>query len=190
MRLLVDSDAFCKLAASGLLSDALALFDTELREAGRLAALPFMLRRGSLPRTYGLTTCSQCIPVAEQMPVVGDPVGPWLERLAPITAIDPGEAILFAAAASRGLPIITGDMRALRALAAMEGFPEALAGRIVVLEALLLALSRHIGVNAVRESESPPLQRISTRPSRVWLIAFVRTPVASWTHANSRRKAR
>ena len=30
MRLLVDSDAFCKLAASGLLSDAAALFHAEL----------------------------------------------------------------------------------------------------------------------------------------------------------------
>ena len=45
MRLLIDSDAFCKLAASGLLSDAAALFNGE---CGRLPALPHMLRRGQL----------------------------------------------------------------------------------------------------------------------------------------------
>jgi len=50
MRLLVDSDAFCKLAASDLLSDAAMLFDAELPDCGRLPALPYMLRRGGLPR--------------------------------------------------------------------------------------------------------------------------------------------
>jgi hypothetical protein len=82
-------------------------------------------------------------------------VGPWLERLAPIPAIDPGEAILLAAAAERMLPVISGDVRALRALKDIDGFPEALAGRIVVLEAVLLGLCRHLGHEVVQERIEP-----------------------------------
>jgi hypothetical protein len=158
MRLLVDSDAFCKLVVSNLLSDAAALFDAELGDCGRLAALPYMLRRGTLPRTYGVAACERCLPIAQSMPVAADPPEEWLERLAPISAIDPGEAILFAVAADRELPVLSGDLRALRALRDVEGFPEALAGRIVVLEAILLALCQRLGGEAVRERIAPVRQ--------------------------------
>lgn len=158
MRLLVDNDAFCKLAISDLLSDAAALFDAELRECGRLPALPYMLRRGRLPRTYGIAACERCIPVAEIMTVAAGPPEPWLERLTPVPEIDPGEAILFAVAAGRGLPVLSGDLRSLRALRRVEGFSEALAGRIVLLEAILLGLCRTIGAEVVRERIEPVRQ--------------------------------
>ena len=116
MRLLVDSDAFCKLAASDLLSDAAALFDAELRECGRLPALPYMLRSGGLHWTYGAAVCERLIPLAESMPAVQQVSNLWLEQLAPIPAIDPGEAILFATAADLQLPVLSGDLRALRTL--------------------------------------------------------------------------
>ena len=41
-------------------------------------------------------------------------------------------------------------MRSLRALKSLDRFPEALAGRIVLLEAVLLALCGHLGAEAVR----------------------------------------
>ena len=151
MRLLVDSDAFCKLAASDLLSDAAMLFDAELQECGRLPALPYMLRRGGLQRTYGAAVCERLIPLAESMPVVQQVSTTWLEQLAPIPAIDPGEAILFATAAELQLPVLSGDVRALRALTSLDRFPEALSGRIVLLEAVLLALCGELGAAAVRE---------------------------------------
>ena len=149
MRLLVDSDVFCKLAASDLLSDTAALFRAAPRECGRLPALPYMLRRGGLVRTFGVAACERMVPLAESMPRV-HASSSWLEQLAPIPAIDPGEAILFAAAAELRLPVISGDLRALRALRSLDRFPEALAGRIVVLEAVLLALCGHLGAPAVR----------------------------------------
>ena len=150
MRLLIDSDAFCKLAASDLLSDAVGLFHVPLHECGRLPALPYMLRRGGLRRTYGAAACERLIPLADAMPPVEHEPSSWLEQLAPIPAIDPGEAILFAVAADLGLPVITGDVRSLRALKSLPRFPEALAGRVVILEAVLLALCAKLGTAAVR----------------------------------------
>ncbi len=150
MRLLVDSDAFCKLAASGLLSDAAVLFHAGLGDCGRLPALPHMLRRGRLLRTYGTRACERLIPLAEHMPPVVDSPTSWLEQLAHIPDIDPGEAILFATAADRRVPVVTGDIRSLRALKSLDRFPEALEGRIAVLEAVLLALCGRLGTAAVR----------------------------------------
>ena len=150
MRLLVDSDAFCKLAASDLLSDAAALFHAELGECGRLPALPHMLRRGRLRQTYGAAACDRLMPLAESMPRVVDSPTSWLEQLMHIPAIDPGEAILFATAADLRLPVVTGDIRSLRALKSLDRFPEALSSRIAVVEAVLLALCSHLGTAAVR----------------------------------------
>lgn len=158
MRLLVDSDAFCKLAASDLLSDAAACFGAILQECGRLPALPYMLRRGGLHGTYGAAVCERLIPVAESMPPVQQASTPWLEQLAPIPAIDPGEAILFATAADLQLPILSGDLRALRALKRLDRFPEALSGRIVLVEAVLLALCGELGAAAVRDRVEPVRQ--------------------------------
>ena len=108
MRLLVDSDAFCKLAASDLLSDAAALFRAKLAECGRLPALPYMLKRGGLPQTYGTAACGRLIPLAENMPAVEHASTSWLEQLAPNPAIDPGEAILIS---GRGGSEATGRLR-------------------------------------------------------------------------------
>ncbi|WP_420442281.1 hypothetical protein [Candidatus Palauibacter sp.] len=150
MRLLVDSDAFCKLAVSGLLSDAAALFNAELGECGRLPALTHMLRRGQLRQTYGATACDGLIPLAESMPSVVSPPTSWLEQLTLICDVDPGEAILFATAADRRIPVLTGDIRSLRALKNVDRFPEALEGRVAVLEAVLVGLCGRLGTAAVR----------------------------------------
>lgn len=151
MRLLVDTDAFCKLAVAGLFKDAIRLLGADLLECGRLPALPYMLRRGSLPRKYGQDACNALIPIAEAMPVAAKPSDTWLDPLTPVGEIDPGEAQIFAAAAEAGLIVVSGDKRALCALKDVARFPDALAGRIVVLEAILLALCDHIGSNEVQQ---------------------------------------
>lgn len=48
MRLLLDTDAFCKLGAAGVFDDALSLLGLSVSDCGRLPALPYMLRKGSL----------------------------------------------------------------------------------------------------------------------------------------------
>lgn len=150
MRLLVDTDAFCKLAVGGLLHDAIGLFGADLSECGRLPALPHMLRRGSLRKKFGAGTCDALIPVANEVPVAIKPSDEWLDRLTPFQAIDPGEALIFASGAEAGLIVVSGDKRALRALKDVAGFANALSGRIVVLEAILLALCDSLGPEEVR----------------------------------------
>lgn len=155
MRLLVDSDAFCKLGVSGLLPDALGVFGVDFEECGRLPALPHMLRRGSLPRTYGVEACKRLIPTAEDMPVVEDAPESWLDKLALLPAVDPGEAILFAAAANARIPAISGDVRALRSLKEVPEFSDAVSGRVIILEAILLVLCQRLGSDLMRERIKP-----------------------------------
>ena len=40
-RLLVDTDAFCKLGVAGLLTDAIGVLGVTVENCGRLAALPY-----------------------------------------------------------------------------------------------------------------------------------------------------
>ncbi len=155
MRLLIDTDVFCKLAVSGTLEDAVALLGANLSDCGRLPALPYQLRRGGLRKRLGAEACDSVIPVAEAVPIVVQASDVWLDRLTPIEAIDPGEAQIFAAAAETGLLVMTGDNRALRALKDVPGFAEALTGRIVVFEAVLLALCESVGPEELRHRLQP-----------------------------------
>lgn len=155
MKLLVDTDAFCKLQMAGLLSDAAGLVAARIDDCGRLPALPHMLRRGRLRKLFGSEVCDALIPVAEAVPVMHQPSDAWLDKLTPVEGIDVGEAQLFAAAAEAGLLVVSGDKRALRALKDVDGFAAALAGRIVVLEAALLGLCDHLGADEVRKRIGP-----------------------------------
>jgi hypothetical protein len=89
------------------------------------------------------------------MPVVPQPSITWLDKLTLIDDIDPGEAQIFAAAAESGLIVVSGDKRALHALKDVEGFADALTGRIVVLESILLALCDQHGYEGVRRRVAP-----------------------------------
>jgi len=150
MRLLVDSDVFCKLGVAGLLADALAVLGVSLDECGRLPALPYMLRRGKLPRTYGAAECDQLVQVAQGINAIPAPDVHWLDRLAAVQDVDPGEAQLLAVAAENSLLLMTGDKCAIRAIGSIEGYAEALRQRVVVLEAILIALCGRLGEEEVR----------------------------------------
>lgn len=155
MSLLIDTDAFCILAAGQLLDDAVGLFGTDLSGCARLPALPHMLRRGQLRKKYGNLVSDQLIPIADSIPVIDQPEAQWLDRLTQVQNIDPGEAQLFALAAEKRLAVITGDKRALRALKDVPGFAGALADRIVVLEAILIALCARLGPTVVSAQVQP-----------------------------------
>ena len=151
MKLLVDTDAFCKLAASGIFLKALGLFNAEFSECARLPALPYMLRRGRLRNIFGSALCDELLPMVQGMPIVSSSGNALLEKLASVSSIDPGEAQLFSEAAESGMFIITGDKRALRALRNIEDFAQLLSGRIVVIEALLVALCDLYGSDKMRQ---------------------------------------
>lgn len=153
--LLIDTDAFCVLAAGRLLDDAVNLFGANLSGCARLPALPHMLRKGRLRKKYGDQISDHLIPIAVSIPVIDQPEAQWLDKLTPVQNIDPGEAQLFALAAEKPLAVITGDKRALRALKDVPGFADVLAGRIVVLEAILIALCARLGPTEVSARMQP-----------------------------------
>jgi hypothetical protein len=150
MRILIDTDLFCKLGVTSLLQDSLRLLGATIEDCARLPALPYMLRRGSLPKRYGSQLCGGLAVLANRMPALPPASAEWLDQLTPLADVNAGEAQLFATAAERAAFVITGDNRALRALKTLDTFVDALAGRIVVLEALLLALCDELGDPEVR----------------------------------------
>ncbi len=167
MRLLVDTDIFCKLAAGGVLREAVARLGADLSECGRLSALPHMLRKGKLTKTYDPKTCRELISLANEMQVVMASGNTWLDKLTPVRDIDPGEALIFAAAAEMRLLVMSGDKRALRALKDVDGIPDALAWRIVALEPILIALCDSLGSDELRRRF-----RTSTMSDKVVRVCF------------------
>lgn len=155
MSLLIDTDAFCILAAGQLLDDAVGLLGADLSGCARLPALPHMLRKGRLRKKYGNQISDHLIPIADSIPVIDQPEAQWLDKLTPVQNIDPGEAQLFALAAEKRLAVITGDKRALRALRDVPGFADALAGQVMVLEAILIALCARLGPTVVSARVQP-----------------------------------
>ena len=155
MKVLVDSDVFCVLGASNLLEPALRALQSQLKDSGRLPALPYMLKRGTLLDSYGEALCAQLGTLARIIPVVGEPSTRWIDTLSSITDVDPGEAQLLAKAAEDRLIVMTGDKRALRAIRTMPELCVALSERVVVLEAIMISLCTDLGVDVVSKAIRP-----------------------------------
>lgn len=158
MKLLIDTDAFCKLGVTGFLEEVAQIFEAGLHECGRLPALPYMLRKGRLRALYGAQACDALVPQANAIRALSKPSSIWLDKLTPLDGIDPGEAQIFASAAESGLVVVTNDKRALRSLKDVDDFPDALARRIVVLEAVLMMLCQRFGDDEVRRRIAPVIE--------------------------------
>src|SRR5437763_863900 len=92
MNLLIDTDAFCKLGIAGRWSDSTKRpLAANTAECGRLPGLEYRLRKGALRKRYGEMVCAELIPIAQPMQVMPAVDNSWLEKLAPIDEIDPGE---------------------------------------------------------------------------------------------------
>ena len=157
IRLLVDTDVYCKLSVPGLFLEAIHLLGIDITECGRLAALPYMLRKGPLRTVYGPDECDRLLTITHGMLIVDGSDSKWLEQLISLQSINPGEAQIFAMGAEAGLLIMTGDKRALRALATIPDLIELLSGRIIVFEAIMIALCGWLGPENVRQR----IQRLS-----------------------------
>lgn len=158
MKLLIDTDIFWKLAICDLLDDALQLLGSTRESCGRLPALPFMLARGRLRNKLGDVYCCGLIQIAESMPVIAPAEAKWLDLVSQIPEIDPGEALIYAtAAATNGSIFLSSDKRALGVLKNIQEYVGVLSGRIVILEAILLALCDRLGVTEVTQRIQPLL---------------------------------
>ncbi len=154
-QLLVDTDAYCKLGVAGLFSNARAVLGVRVEECGRLAALPYMLRRGGLRKKFGGDASDELATLAETIPLAAQASDGWLDPLTTVPVIDPGEAQLLAASAEHGLLVLTGDKRGLCGIKDIPGYAEALDGRIVVLEAILAELCIQLGEDVIRSRIRP-----------------------------------
>jgi hypothetical protein len=184
MKVLVDTDAFCKLGLTGLLTDAIASLGAQLTECGRLPALPHMLRRGSVPKRFGKETCESLLETANAILSLQPLTGAWLDRFLPVPGIDPGEAQLFSAAADQRILVLTGDKRALRLIGSVEGAAAALSGLIVTLEAVLIALHGSIGADALR-TRVDPLRPFDSTIGICFSDANADPLAALWSYYNS-----
>ena len=137
------------LALPDVLTDAITALGVEVEECGRLAALPYMLKRGRLRRKFGDEASDALVPLAEVMPLAIQPSAGWLEPLTAVDSIDPGEAQLLAASAERGLLLLTGDKRGLHGVKDIPGYAEALDGHVVVFEAILAELCVQLGAKEI-----------------------------------------
>lgn len=144
MTVFIDNDALLKLASYDLLDTVLTMFDIAPGDIRVLATAKYSL----LPAKDRLRRCKmeECADrlgsfLATARKLASDDVdGSMLDSLSAKPGIDPGEAMMLAAAASDSDPfVITGDKRALEALQTGEGLDEvreALAGRVLSLELL------------------------------------------------------
>ena len=159
-RLLVDTDAYCKLGVAGLFDDAITALGVQVAECGRLAALPYMLRRGSLRRIFGDDASETLLRPAAEMPLAIQPGDGWLDPLTAVDSIDPGEAQLLAASAEYGLLLLTGDKRALRAVKDIPFYAEALDGNgSLFWKQSWLNFAYRLGVDAIRSRILPLMER-------------------------------
>jgi hypothetical protein len=141
LRLVIDSDAFCKLAAADLLDATLSLLGVTEKQCARLPTLLYMLRKGRIRNRYGYTVADGLIEKASIFSAMPEASAEWLDKLAGTAAVDPGEAQMYALAAEHGLLALTGDKRALKAVSSMPEVYTKLDGKVVTIEAVLLGLS-------------------------------------------------
>jgi hypothetical protein len=158
--LFVDSDAFVLLAGAGMLEKCAGLLGFPLSNTRRLDALPYMLKKGRLPKSYPAdaiaAAMSTCTAIAALTAAPSEQSSAWVTD-AP--GIDPGEAFLFAHMLDdpRTL-LLTGDKRALVALAgtpSLAAVATSVAGRVVCVEAALSLLVRNLGISQVAPAFQP-----------------------------------
>lgn len=152
LSLLIDTDAFSKLGACGLLEPALETLGATVETCGRLPALPQMLRKGRLAKWLGIEVCNRLLPLAQRMPQMTRASIAWLDRMTSLPQVDPGEAQLFALCAERGIRLVTGDKRALRAVSTSPQLVEQLSGKVILLERVLLQLCSGSGTTSISTS--------------------------------------
>ena len=179
LRLLIDTDAYCKLGVSSLLSDAVDIFGASIGECGRLPALPYTLRKGGLRKTLGEGPSDRLADLASTMPIALHSSNRWLETLTGVLAVDPGEALLMAASAEYGILAITGDKRAICAIKGIPVHSGVLNGRLVALEAILIELYNQLGEDAIR-ARIGPLMQIDTAVRNCFLSSSPLTGLVSY----------
>lgn len=172
VRLLVDVDALCKLAHWDLLSELPALLGVPLANTSTLTSARFRAQK-SLTKPDGkvfrnIAAAQVALHAIGQMaqPLSLEPAASV--GFADIPGIDPGEAVLLATlVSSSDVRLLTGDKRALRALAALgPDARAAMAGKILIIEQVVEAALNMFGIDWLRERVCA-CQRVDTNISMI-----------------------
>ncbi|HVZ19309.1 MAG TPA: hypothetical protein VG897_19475 [Terriglobales bacterium] len=159
---LIDADALSKLAHWDLLEELALLTGTPIAETATLSSLVHRAARscakpdGKLFRDA--VAASRAHAYLSQFAPLPSPAEDVLALMQHVPAIDPGEALLFAALHARpDTLLITGDKRAITALARAAPLPllTSFANRILTIEQIVLALLEVKGIDWLREHVCP-----------------------------------
>lgn len=154
--LLIDTDMLVLLGGSETLSIVLDLLGFRMDQARRLAAATCQLQRGRrFKDAYPAPLLQSAFRTAGMIAPITEPPRDLelADRLARVSAIDPGEAQLFALLAEHPAYYLTsGDKRALTAVGQereLSGLRERIRGRIICLESILKLLVMKSGAAAI-----------------------------------------
>src|SRR5262249_27077729 len=146
---LVDTDQFLLLAVSGLLQDLVLALGLEPR---RLHCLPNQIKKSAwCSKLYDERQRRCALEVANKVQAIEErpPNDDLFQELVNVEEIDAGEALLMAHAASDPSSlIVTGDLRALRALSkdnSLLGVRNLLSKKVLPLEVCVKLLLDRIG---------------------------------------------
>lgn len=160
MKLLVDVDALAKLAHWRILDDLPTFTGVPLSECATLTSARFRAERAVKKPDgrvfYSTEAATAALRAIDGMMRPLSPETQHLPTLQGISGIDAGEAVLLSALSAGGARLLTGDKRALKALAGLDSPQRApFAGKIIVIEqVLVVALARH-GIGWLRERVCP-----------------------------------
>lgn len=161
MLLLIDVDALCKLAHWRLLAELPALTGVSWHDCATLSSAKHRARR-AVDKPDGKTfrdvaAAQEAVAAIGHMQSTLDVNPQALGPFEDAPGIDPGEAVLLSAlAAHSNARLLTGDKRALRALAALDAsITQAYANRIVIVEHVILAALDERGLTWLRERVCP-----------------------------------
>lgn len=159
--LLLDVDAAVKLAHWRLLMELPVLMGCQWTDITTITSLRYRALRaqeapdGKLFHTRDAAV--QVLAALEYMQPLPLPAADRLAAFQDVAGIDPGEALLFGVAADRAEAVVlTGDKRALAALAALG--PEVAAtlrGRVLTVEGIVELALRRFGIDWLRERVCP-----------------------------------
>lgn len=161
MSLLIDIDALCKLAHWRLLGVLPELSGITWTDCATLTSAAFRARKASVQPDGRLFRCTRAADeVIEATALMSTQVAPDIEQLSvlqDLPGIDAGEALLFASAAtSSEHRLLTGDKRAIRAIAALaDPLRLPYQNKIIVIEQVLNGVLDHMGIAQLREHVCP-----------------------------------
>lgn len=157
--LLVDVDAFCKLAHWKILPHLSKLLGIPWQNIATISSLRFRARRALAKPDGKLFRNTEAAKlVLETMELLGQLDEPSPETLAlfeGVPQIDVGEAILLSLVADEpSLHILTGDKKALRSLASHE-CANLVSGRVITLEQIMLLCLERMGESWFKKHVCP-----------------------------------